>query len=273
MGQIVLINRFVKSFNRDSINILGGEPSLNNDFFEIISHFITQSKKVTVFTNGNISNYLIDKLKFVSDDLQFCVNRSHEDSSQELINFYKKIGYRVTLSVTIYEQNQSLNHIIEEINFYRLNKWYRMGIALPNWPDKSNQYIKVEEYTVISNQIIEFVRKGLNYGIRPSFDCGFPFCFFSEEQKMFLSQNDIDFKSNCSIIPDICHDNTIIPCFPLKNITQKVSNSSDWEEIRPLMENRLKQFKKFPLFQKCDTCVEINTGNCSGGCAAFRLLP
>ena len=271
--QIGQLNQFVKSFNVDSINIVGGEPTLNKDFLAIINYFLSQNQKITVFTNGNINKNLIDKLKLVSDsNLLFCVNRSQWEATSMLTDFYRKAGYRIMLSVTIYKQNQKVNHIFEEINAYKLDKTYRLGIALPIWPDRNNQYISPEDYGKFSDEIIGFIEQGLNFGIKPSFDCGFPFCFFNEGQKRFLSQQDIDFKSNCSIIPDICPDNTIIPCFPLKNIVQKYSDNSSWEEIQTSMESQIKQFKKVPLFEKCNSCEEINNGHCSGGCAAFRLI-
>ena len=270
--QIDKVYQFIKSLNRDSINLVGGEPTLNKDFLAIVKYFLSQNQKITVFTNGNINKKLIENLKLVSDNnLQFCVNRSQSKKSSMLIDFYKKIGYCITLSITIYKQNQELRHIIDEINTYKLNKTYRLGIALPVWPDKNNQHIRAKDYGVISKEVIAFVKQGLNFGIKPLFDCGFPYCFFDEDQKGFLSHQDIDFKSNCGIIPDICQGNIIIPCLPLKGIIQKYQNNSVWEDIRPLLENQLKQFKKLPLFEKCASCEEIALGNCSGGCSAFRL--
>jgi MoaA/NifB/PqqE/SkfB family radical SAM enzyme len=270
--QVTQLFSFVRSFNSGVINIVGGEPTLNKDFLSIVTFLLSQNQGITVFTNGNIHNKLIENLKLLSDNnLLFCVNRSQSKKTAMLTDFYRKLGYRIMLSVTIFRQNQKLQHIFEEINTYKLNKTYRLGIALPSWPEKSNQYINPIDYGEISAGIINYIEQGLNFGIKPSFDCGFPYCFFNDDQKRFLSRQEIDFKSNCGIIPDIYPDNTLVPCLPLKHIIQKFSNDSAWEEIRPLMENRFEQFKKLPLFEKCNSCDEVVNGNCSGGCAAFRM--
>jgi organic radical activating enzyme len=271
--QVGRLYQFIKGFNEDGINIVGGEPTLNKDFLEIITFFLNQNQEVTVFTNGNINEKLVDDLKFLSgNSLLFCVNRSKSQKTSLLTDFYKKLGYMIMLTVTIFRNKQELQHIIDEINAYKLIKKYRLGIALPSWPARTNLYIHPDNYGEISSEIFEFIKQGLSSGIKPSFDCGFPYCFFDENQKNFLAQQDIDFKSNCGIIPDICPDDSVVPCLPLRMISQTCSKNSKWGEIHPLIEAQLRQFKKLPLFEKCLRCGEISNGNCSGGCASFRLV-
>jgi MoaA/NifB/PqqE/SkfB family radical SAM enzyme len=271
--QVEKLHQFIKEFNNATINIVGGEPTLIKDFLDIVTYFLNQHKQVSVFTNGNIHEKLIDDLKFLSgNELLFCVNRSKSIKTSMLTDFYRKVGYMIMLTVNIFRNNQDLQHIFDEINTYKHIKKYRLGIALPSWPAKTNQYIHPDNYGEISSEIIEFIKQGISYGIKPTFDYGFPYCFFGEDQKMFLAQQDIDFKSNCGIIPDICHDDNVVPCLPLKKINQIYPENSKWEEIRPLMEARLTQFKKLPLFEKCKLCEDLSNGNCSGGCSSFRLV-
>lgn len=271
--QMDQLHKFVNSFRKDSVNIMGGEPTLNKDFFAIVNFLISQNQKVNVFTNGNIPPNQVDKLKLLSNEyFSFCVNRSLSRNSREITHLYKTIGHMIMLSLTIYKQKQEYRHIFAEINTYKLQKTYRLGIAAPSLPDKNNVFVSPGQYEVISAEIIGMIEEGLDYGIKPSFDCGFPYCFFDEDQKKFLNINGIDFKSYCGIIPDICPDNTVVPCLPLKNITQDYSGESKWEDIKLLLEDRLKQYQQLPLFEKCLSCKEISSGNCPGGCAALRLV-
>jgi organic radical activating enzyme len=185
-GQIDKMHHFIKSFNRESVNIVGGEPTMNKDFLKIVTFLLGQSQKIMVFTNGNISNNLVEELKFLShNNLQFCVNRSQPEKTTEVIDFYREVGYMIMLGVTIYKQNQIPDHVFEEINTYKLNKTYRLGIALPSWPHKNNRFISPGNYEEISGEVMGFIKQGLNYGIIPSFDCGFPYCVKTRNYCMY----------------------------------------------------------------------------------------
>jgi organic radical activating enzyme len=270
--QIENLLSFIKSFNSDCVNIIGGEPTLHKDFLSVVAALQDSNYRVAVFTNGKIRKEITDSLTLLPySNLSICVNRSQGSLTGEITDLYRKLGYCIMLSVTIFRQNQNISHLFEEINTYKLHKSYRLGIAMPSFPDFKNRYIHYDEYKAISGEIIEMIKEGIKYGIRPGFDCGFPYCFFDEGQKQFLAEHEINFNSYCGIIPDICSDNTLIPCLALKMFKYEYSDKSTWNEIKPLFENLVKSLKKLPLFKKCKTCNEILNCNCSGGCAAFRI--
>ena len=115
-----------------------------------------------------------------------------------------------------------------------------------------------------------FIEKGLQEGIRPMFDCGFPYCFFSEEQKEYLACHHVVFGSQCGVIPDVLPDLRAIPCFPLSAFSAPV-NSSNWSDVRKNLQEKLKNMNYNDIYQQCKDCKHLMNGKCLGGCKAVRL--
>lgn len=263
---------FIQSFNRDSVNVVGGEPTLNHDFLKILAFFLRNKLEVKVFTNGKVNCKLVEKLQNVNEgDFSFCVNRSNPQLTHEITQFYRKLGYRINLSITIFRSKQKIEHIFDEVITHNLDPNYRLGIALPIWPNKQNVFLHPRDYKLIANEVFTFIQKGVLLGIRPTFDCGFPFCFFNEEQRQYFEKNEIKFSSNCGVIPDICPDFSVIPCFPLGRFKKKISKHTIWQDLQKDINDILVSYHFEPLFKDCKSCEELQTGNCSGGCAAFRI--
>lgn len=263
---------FIRSFDRESIHLLGGEPTLNPEFIEILKGLLLEKFKVKIFTNGKLPTKLIERLQCLHDgEFCFCVNRTNPHLAPRIVRLYRKLGYRISLSVTIFQPHQIVDHILNEIDTYRLDRQYRIGIALPIWPDRQNLYLHPKDYHLMAEELFTFIQKGVTLGIRPTFDCGFPYCFFNEEQKRYFEDNGIDFASHCGVIPDIGPDFSAMPCFPLAKLRQAVSKNSDWQELQQRFEDTLKTERYEPLFKKCRKCVEFRSGGCSGGCAALRI--
>ena len=263
---------FLRSFGRDTLHLLGGEPTLNPAFLPILQCLLGEGFQVKIFTNGHLSPDLVHQLQCLPDeDFHFCVNRTNRRLTPAIINFYQKLGYRVQLGVTFFQINQSAEHIYREILEYRLRPEFRVGIALPIWPHFQNAYLHPDEYDQVAGQIFRLFTQVIPLGLRPEFDCGFPDCFFSDEQKNFLEANNIEFHSNCGIIPDLRPDLTAIPCFPLARFAVPVSSSSRWNLLRQQLTQQWQALQFKSLFMKCQDCEAFYTGRCCGGCAALRL--
>ena len=264
---------FIKSFRRNGVNLVGGEPTLAPNFYKILHYLLQHDLRVNIFTNGKIKPDLVEKLQHLHiGNYSFCVNRSSEAVDSRITHFYKKLGYRIQLSVTISSKSVMPVHITEEILKYRLNKTVRVGIALPMYPNRNNQYLKPEDYGETAENLFSFFEDCLKYNIRPSFDCGFPYCFFNAKQKAFFEAHHIEFASNCGIIPDIQPDGNVIPCFPLSKFTVDFTENSHWPDIRENLEHQLNSVGKRYLFDFCEECNDLREGRCCGGCSAFRFV-
>ena len=204
-------------------------------------------------------------------EFSFCVNRTDPRLADGIVELYRRLGHRVQLGLTLFESQQSMTHIHDEIITYRLKKHIRIGIALPAASNNENTYVVPEDYTEISPVLFEFIRQGIESGIRVSFDCGFPYCFFTKDQREYLEKHDIEFASNCGIIPDITPDESVIPCFPLANFKQGITDTSNWENVEKRFKVILESATHHPLFNNCRDCVELESEKCGGGCRALRL--
>lgn len=216
LAQVRQLLPLLKSMNAGSINIVGGEPTLNRDFLAVLRLLLEEGLQVHIFTSGRFSPHLMQELQVVQEgQFTFCVNRSAVPVPLEVVELYRRMGYKVHLSATVFQVNQCLNHLLHEIEAYHLERRYRLGIALPVWPDRRNVHVNTSDYPFIAEMLFRFIQSGVERGIKPFFDCGFPLCFFDAEQKDFFRSNAIDVVSQCGTIPDLCPDSRAIPCFPL----------------------------------------------------------
>ena len=263
---------FIKSFNRDTLHLLGGEPTLNPDFLKILEYYLQNNFKVRIFSNGKIDPPLLDALQDVDGEYTFNVNRSDPQLTKRIIGLYKKFGYKVSLSLTIFKLNQNIDHIIEEIKTFHLKKTFRLGIALPIWPGKQNAYLSPGLYPEVADYIFRFIQKAIQSKLQPEFDCGFPFCFFTKNHKAYFQEHGIQFASHCGIIPDIGPEYQIMPCYPLASFSIPFAKTDKWHTLEPLLKQQIERSPKLSLFEKCNDCIHLQNGNCSGGCSAFRLM-
>ncbi|MFQ5569825.1 MAG: hypothetical protein ACE5G0_09135, partial [Rhodothermales bacterium] len=170
-----------------------------------------------------------------------------------------------------YRVDQDLTHLIHEVRQYHLQRTVRLGIAVPVWPNGHNVHLAPATYKTVAGSLFAFIQQALDAGLTPTFDCGFPACFFNETQRAFLAENSIDFASNCGVIPDIGPGYTAIPCFPLASFAQPVSPASRWPALREHFHTALDQAEIAYLFPECSDCEARKDQTCNAGCAALRL--
>jgi hypothetical protein len=257
--------------NSGGINVVGGEPTLNKSLLPILKLLLTAGLEVRIFTSGKLSANLMASLQVIQEgSFSFCLNRSTEPLAPETILLYHKMGHKVYLSATVFQIDQSLHHIFDEITTYHLEKQYRLGIALPVWPDRRNTHVNPSDYPLLSARLFTVIQSGIDLGIKPFFDCGIPYCFFDAEQKEYFRNNGIDFLSHCGTIPDVCPDSSAIPCFPLAKFGVPVTHHTRWNELKAALEGRTKRQREGGIFPQCADCSEMQEGKCSGGCAALK---
>ncbi len=270
--KVIRLLPLISDFKQRDVNLVGGEPTLNPDFMRIVELLVGEGFKVRIFTNGRISMQIIEELQNLDGEFTLAVNRTRPSLSDELKTLYRKLGHRIQLTATIYRPDISLGHLFDEILTYRLEHYYRVGIALPIWPDGQNTFLKPELYPQTAGQLFAEIQIGVQYDIRPNFDCGFPLCFFTPKQRQYLIDHQVQFHSHCGPIPDIGPDLNVIPCFPLAKFRQPIEQGWNWQKSRQLFVKSMKDYKASLLFEQCRDCKAINSEKCNGGCAALRLM-
>lgn len=262
----------IRSFGRETVHLLGGEPTLNRDFMPILERLLEAGFKVKIFTHGKLPPELVTRLQDVpSREFYLCVNRTDKALTPAIVNVYRKLGYRIQIGATVFKPQQALTHIIEEILTYHLERSFRFGIAVPIWPKRQNSYLRPEIYTTVADELFSFIHKAVAAGLKPSFDCGFPDCFFNETQKAYLAEHEIAFASNCGVIPDVGPGFYAVPCLPLSEFVQPILGTSSWSALRQQLEERLNQASTEFIFEACKDCAARQERKCWGGCAALRI--
>lgn len=262
----------IASFNRSRITLLGGEPSRCADFIAIINLLQEQGYGVQVFSNGCLNPALISVLQStVNEDFRLCINRSDPPLSQDQKNLYAALGFAIQLAVTIYRPDQSIAHIFSEIGRYKLLATYRLGIALPVWKGEGKRSLAPASYRQTADHLFMQIMEGLKQGCSPSFDCGLPLCFFSEQQREELLQHGVLTTSCCGIVPDILSGPAAIPCFALQAFKFPIAKDERWPQVVRRMEEELERIPRTWLYPECADCRHRESGACCGGCLAGRL--
>lgn len=264
------------------INLLGGEPTLNKYFIEMLYSVIKNDFTVQVFTNGmvhdDILNNIIELLNNVvlkKDQLYFAINineekyRANEENKLQ-DKFLRTFGNLVYPSFTIQDKNTNLLFIKDFINKYNLDPTIRLGMAMPVKPG-NNKYIMMEDYKEVAQDIITLSNN--SDGIKIILDCGFPLCMFTLEEINELNKNkENDFAYVCGQPLDIYPDLTFTNCYPLSQVYK--GKISDYKDINSLYLFLMKHFiAPFGIYGS--TCTECSFFRkvCSGGCKGLFELP
>ena len=89
----------IYSSKRKSINLVGGEPTLNPFFLEILIRLLEKNYEVKIFTNGRIPVSLVSEMQNISNgSFSFVLNRSYPDLSPELETFYKSVSWALEIA-------------------------------------------------------------------------------------------------------------------------------------------------------------------------------
>lgn len=272
IDEIEKIIPFLQSSKHGTLCILGGEPTQHPDFITILKMLTPYFPSIRIFTNGQIQTSILYELQSLQDaEISFCVNRTINHWTASLDNFYRKLGHLIYIGITFYRLGQFPDYIFKEIVKYHLQPKYRLGLAQSVMPPGSNEYIHPDQYSPMSKEIFSFIEMGITHGLEPDFDCGFPACFFNEDQQISLNRNHIHFKSICDAIPDIFPGMLGIPCLPLYYLNESFTSETNWIGLTNLLKEKILKCEKVPLFEQCHLCDLHTSGECSGGCNAMRI--
>ncbi len=260
------------------INLLGGEPTLHEDFIKMLEYLILNDFKIQVFTNGMLSgkqlNELINLLNRVvlrEKQLYFAVNVNSEalrteDETELQSRFFSSMDRLAYPSFTIHEKDINLLFLADIIEKYYLDPTIRLGLSIPVIGGK-NKYLPLSLYDNAAKSIINLAEN--SPGITITFDCGFPLCMFSLEEAAKLNSNEEnDFMFMCGQPVDIYPDLSMTNCFPLSNMYK--INISEFTDM-PSVYKHFEEGFMTPVGiygKKCQECTFFRKV-CFGGCKGF----
>lgn len=261
------------------ISLIGGEPTLNRDFVNMVEYLINEDFTVQVFTNGMVSTEIINYIKSIVESpstkngqLSFSVNVNEskyrtvdENRQQEL--FLKTIGRDAYLSFTIHDAACDMSFIVDMINSYKLDRTLRLGLSMPIF-NSPNKFLPIEEYENVASKVVEFIEH--NSDIDVKFDCGFTLCMFSIEDIKVLNKfnKDGNFAFICGQPIDIYPDLSVANCYPLSTVYKnKISNFDNLGELISNLDESLMTVHGIHG-ERCANCSFFRKV-CFGGCKGF----
>ncbi|NUM37214.1 MAG: radical SAM protein [Candidatus Brocadiae bacterium] len=271
----------------DSLNLMGGEPTLHPKFREILKASLTYKTKksgfmpVSIFTNGLFPEETGKLLQ--QEGCRVMVNVNHPLSYPECHwnMLHKNLSILtetiasepwVTLSLNIDRADQDFEYLLDLCQQYRIKK-IRVDISRPE-PNKRNTHIKMEDIPGVMPLLVNLAQRCKQMGIEMNTDCCLPICGISNEQLQSLEKSGVELSFKCSGGIDVTPDLEIWHCAPLRSI--KFGKITDYPDGVALVKEIAR--KTAPLRwnvsskESCKDCKWWTLKICQGGCLSSKKM-
>lgn len=281
---------FVLKSGDKRVGIIGGEPLLHPQFFEICEHIIKKTPSdfiAVVYTNA----VLLEKYAKVLSSPRFrlLVNVNSpadqgEDNYQKLIKNLDEIYFqyffehKVTLGLNLYKENQDLDFFLSLVDrYHEYVKAVRVSVSIP-WDKSKGAFHTFNKMIPLVKRLLKELNKR-EVGVM--FDCNkIPVCLIDEElaklifrseqlsKKPYLSTNRI---SACSPVIDIDQKGNAIRCFALSEYLKvNIDDFNNLGELNNYFRFHVDRVLRNNPLEDCKDCEEFSCQLCSGGCLAYR---
>lgn len=280
---LIYLTDFFAASGEYRISLLGGEPTLHPEFIDMVFYLIERNFQIVVFTSGIMSERRLEETRqafadLSHDKLSFVCNvndpqKSPPKENQKVERFLKAFGKYITLGYNIHETDFNLDFIFQYINQYGLKHFLRLGLAHPILGAK-NVHVPVADFPKMVKQLISYLPLFERFRVRPSFDCGFPICIFSDAEIGRFFKVFSDLKFGCGPAIDIGPDMTVWSCFPLSTFHKK--SIFEFDTYQDVIDYYLHlhesvRVESGGIYEACDDCLYRQDGLCSGGCLAHLM--
>jgi radical SAM protein with 4Fe4S-binding SPASM domain len=263
-----------------SIGLIGGEPTLNPEFRDILK-FIGEENKLTpvLFTNGttDLSSYLhlLQRAGFlINVNNPIYVGQKNYEATLKTMDLLYDNDFIFTIGITLFPNMASFDYIFELAKKYK-HDGIRVSYAAPVIDIGKEEY-----YNLGKDLFLDFCKKGIENNISIFLECNkVPFCYYNEDEMEIIREativNDAMLFDYCRPVVDIDRKGDAIPCFGGKFVNKKV-NIFDFKELAELQRyfymNEMYDKMIHNGEGKCSTCDKFNKKICQGGCLGFSKL-
>lgn len=268
-----------------SIGLIGGEPTLHPEFREFVTYVLGREeiKEVTLFTNATKLEVL-DGLW--GSKLHVLINFNAIETigssmfkivKENIINAFKDLGKRdkITLGVNMYKVDFEYMDMIEVMQEIKYEKTLRVSVSVPM--DKSIDLL--EYFKSMKPSVFEFFRALEDIAVLPRYDCNLmPACVITEEEAKWLGKfmklgpSNLLQPSTCLPVMDVLTDLTAIRCFGMsEDLKVSIKDFKTTKQVRGFFEKNTDHVAcNIPSHTVCKNCKKFFTGECNGGCLAFK---
>ncbi|MBR1653942.1 MAG: radical SAM protein [Clostridia bacterium] len=273
------------------IVLIGGEPTIYTNFFELITYIHENNIKVRIASNGRLFKDIsfAQRVKDAGvDGIDISIKATDEDSYYRNTNAYglnemvegyhnlKKVGVRTSASYVVV--NDSKEEFDNLINFLEREKFTSISIQFVKPVLSLNQketIMRLDDMGKFVGYIYSRMKEtNIKYGIEVSF----PICLIDEE--IFDNLVREGRINNCCHVPkgngiNFDEDFKVIPCnhfadFPFSDAI----DFSDDNALDKLMETDIvKEFRRKARSYPTEKCIKCDKWDiCGGGCFTRWLM-
>ena len=282
MSELITVADMIVASGSLSTGVLGGEPTLHPQFYEMVSYLLARGIRVRVFTNGLCRDELMDEMETWRQDgrLKFVVNVNFpqietEQNRAAQERFIQRFAGVCDLGLNVFRADLDpmfLSDLARRTGVK--NRRIRVGLAQPIVGER-NEFLSLDYYREVAGKIVKLAEAVFDLGIVVSLDCGFPLCSFTDEQLGRLRRVRADAKFVCSTATDVAPGLIAWSCFPLaKHNRTTIDRATRFKELQDRFLNMNKQYRRRVrrgVFKACDDCPYFEHRVCDGGCLAHVI--
>lgn len=276
---VIYLADFLIQSNDYHIALLGGEPTLHPQFVDIVLYLLERGFHITTFTSGVMSDERLEELEsylteIPLDRMQFVCNLNNPEQTpapkgeiDKVYKFLTSFGPWTTPGFNIYRTDFSLDFIFSYVARFGMQGQLRLGLASPI-ATQDNSHIREKDMKKTIDRLYNYRNLFEKFRVKPNLDCGFPLCYFTDEQLGWLFRMAGTVNFGCGPAIDIKPNMDVYSCFPLSNINKRsLFEFNSIQEIAAFYSNLHNQIREdfSGLFDECATCIFRDEGRCSGG--------
>lgn len=252
-------------------HLMGGEPTRHPDFLRMLEESTRRGFTVDVFSNG-ITDFSAEEMRRarrLSNHWVINLNdpRKYPARSRARLEALLKIlGKSAVLTFNIMNTDHDPACLFGYINSFKLQRIVKIGIALPTL-NKANVHARPGQFRALARSVVELSARFRKERVKASFECGVPYCFFTEGEKKTLAANGLAFSAACCSILDILPDGNVIYCLPLAALKRlHYKDFPTYQKLQARMQAYYRPYRAVGFQKRCLTCGRKS--ECNGSCLA-----
>lgn len=283
---------FLATSGNSSIGLIGGEPTLHDNFKELLEIVIHDDriKTCVLYTNGILLDHFTPQLthsKFrilVNCNSPSIIGRtSYQKIVQNLdtlVNDYY-MKDRITLGINLYSNDMDYQYILDLLQRYGYDH-LRISVTVPNI-EADKQQNPMAYFKSRKEFLMEFYKELDKIKVLPHHDCNVPPpCIWDETEKQQIEDaipKELHSRSNligahtfCSPVIDVLPDLRAVRCFGMSDFLKvPISDFKNLNDLRNFFRNTIDANSFHTCASgECQDCYERKVGKCSQGCLAFQ---
>jgi MoaA/NifB/PqqE/SkfB family radical SAM enzyme len=272
---------FLEASRVPIVSLVGGEPTLHPDFFEIVQMSLESGFSVSIKSNAVWTEEVVRGIHQLPDEgVHFHLN----------INPPSALGTHLWQKISRNVDQLKGRNVVFQCNIDRVDFEYQPIIELANqvgtrkivW-SLSNMVKGAESESFsdpiairqkYSNLLLTFIREAGELEIQTVGVHGITPCMFGEQDYQELLSNGGSLKSTCRPVFDFLPDLSVLYCFPMSGFWGKkyIYDYEDLQELGMEFQDTLAflQSDLYPL-DECGKCEHFRREMCHGGCIARHI--